>query len=682
MKAGRILPVRLRRVQPIIRKLFIGGVGLLVYLLGGGPGGFGQQPSAPQGEWRIVDANPLNWMSVALHVFDRLIELDVNGNPSPGLAIRWQWLDDHTLEIKLRQGVKYHDGEGFDAEIVKLNWEMYTHLRQPHLMGEVMSFKPGSRLEVVDPSTVRFHFPEPDGAALVKLSGLHVANRQFYAEHGWGEKQWGMLSKPGPWGTGPYQLMDGFLTAQKRADRIVLEVNRRYWDPERFPRLQRLVFDNTLGHKAAVESIKTGEGLVDLVSGLHPGEAMSVAQSPHAKVLSKHGGLATVFGQFNMRKAASPWHDVRVRQAVNVAVNREELLRDLKGHGVITPALLPEGALGYDPALTPYAFDPDKARQLLREAGYSDGLTLALIAPEALQIQAISISMMLERAGFIVDFQILEAGAFQRQTRLGGVGHPPEQQTWDIALQSALDYLNFPPFLLYHDLALDGPYDWVSEQSELRLLYEQVLRVVDRQQQQALIRQMERHAHDQAYFLFLYNPMQLYAVNKAVAFVPHATTLLTLVGTSVTDEHWSVRKTSLQPAPSETQSPAADPNSAAQVAMGQQVYISFCAGCHGTNLEGQPDWQKRLPMGNFPAPPHDETGHTWHHADQWLFDIVKEGGLHFAPARYRSAMPAYKDMLTDDEIWAVLAFIKSRWPASIRAQQEQENLRHQEKLKQ
>ena len=117
----------------------------------------------------------------------------------------------------------------------------------------------------------------------------------------------------------------------------------------------------------------------------------------------------------------------------------------------------------------------------------------------------------------------------------------------------------------------------------------------------------------------------------------------------------------------------ADPDNAEQIALGQQVYTSFCAGCHGVNLEGQPNWQKRLPMGNFPAPPHDETGHTWHHADQWLFDVVKHGGKYHAPPRYRSAMPAYHDMLSDAEIWAVLAFIKSRWPTAIRAQQEQQN---------
>ena len=122
-----------------------------------------------------------------------------------------------------------------------------------------------------------------------------------------------------------------------------------------------------------------------------------------------------------------------------------------------------------------------------------------------------------------------------------------------------------------------------------------------------------------------------------------------------------------QTAPSVSQ---ADPDNAEQVALGQKVYASFCAGCHGAHLEGQPDWQKRLPMGNFPAPPHDETGHTWHHADQWLFDIIKYGGRYQAPPRYRSAKPAYQETLSDTEIWAVLAFIKSHWPAAIRAQQD------------
>ena len=103
-------------------------------------------------------------------------------------------------------------------------------------------------------------------------------------------------------------------------------------------------------------------------------------------------------------------------------------------------------------------------------------------------------------------------------------------------------WMNFPAFQTYQYFALGGPYDWGSEQPELQRLYEQVLRTVDREQQRLLLQQMERYTHAHALFLFLYNPIDLYAVNKAVAFVPYQTGILNLTETSVTEEHWSVRK--------------------------------------------------------------------------------------------------------------------------------------------
>ena len=114
----------------------------------------------------------------------------------------------------------------------------------------------------------------------------------------------------------------------------------------------------------------------------------------------------------------------------------------------------------------------------------------------------------------------------------------------------------------------------------------------------------------------------------------------------------------------------ADPGNQQQVTLGKQVYMDNCASCHGVNLEGQPDWRVRNSDGRLPAPPHDETGHTWHHPDISLFRIIK-GGLKppLAPEGYESDMPSFEDTLTDEEIWASLAFIKSRWPENIRARQ-------------
>ena len=113
----------------------------------------------------------------------------------------------------------------------------------------------------------------------------------------------------------------------------------------------------------------------------------------------------------------------------------------------------------------------------------------------------------------------------------------------------------------------------------------------------------------------------------------------------------------------------ADPDDAAQVARGRAVYGEHCASCHGAKLEGQPTWRTRKPDGRLPAPPHDATGHTWHHPDEMLFGITKKGVSAFAPPNYATDMPAFGGVLGDDDIWAVLAFIKSKWPAHVRARQ-------------
>ena len=120
-------------------------------------------------------------------------------------------------------------------------------------------------------------------------------------------------------------------------------------------------------------------------------------------------------------------------------------------------------------------------------------------------------------------------------------------------------------------------------------------------------------------------------------------------------------------APSAGDDPRADPRDAAKVALGAKVYAQHCAACHGAKLEGQPDWRRRLPNGRLPAPPHDDSGHTWHHPDRVLFGITKNGLVPpYASPGYASDMPAFGGALSDDEIWAVLAYIKSHWTDDVR----------------
>ena len=111
---------------------------------------------------------------------------------------------------------------------------------------------------------------------------------------------------------------------------------------------------------------------------------------------------------------------------------------------------------------------------------------------------------------------------------------------------------------------------------------------------------------------------------------------------------------------------ALQPNDPFIVARGKAVYGTACASCHGMRLEGQPNWRERGADGLLPAPPHDDSGHTWHHPDAVLFEITKFGVQKFAGADYKSAMPAFDQRLSDNDIIAVLSFIESTWSPQVR----------------
>jgi mono/diheme cytochrome c family protein len=122
----------------------------------------------------------------------------------------------------------------------------------------------------------------------------------------------------------------------------------------------------------------------------------------------------------------------------------------------------------------------------------------------------------------------------------------------------------------------------------------------------------------------------------------------------------------VQPAPAS--GPRLRPDDRTLIALGETVYRQQCAACHGAQLQGQANWRERGPDGRLPAPPHDPSGHTWHHPDAQLFALTKHGIARGAGVPgYDSAMPAYDGVLTDEQIVAVLSWIKSTWPAEIRA---------------
>ncbi len=152
---------------------------------------------APVGTVYVFDPSPLNWLFITWNTMEEPIRVDQDGRTVPALATDARWLDEKTLELLLRTGVRFQDGEPFNAHSIKQNFDEMQRWIAPHPPGTWLNFPQESVCEVVNDHTVRFHFPGPDGLALEKMRGFHIASSTFWREQGFGYSKLG--SGEGHW---------------------------------------------------------------------------------------------------------------------------------------------------------------------------------------------------------------------------------------------------------------------------------------------------------------------------------------------------------------------------------------------------------------------------------------------------------------------------------------------------
>jgi peptide/nickel transport system substrate-binding protein len=366
----------------------------------------------------------------------------------------------------------------------------------------------------------------------------------FFADHKFDDKNWAYLSEAGPWGTGPFKLVEGGVPFGRPSERLVLEAFEGYWD-RRYPKVKRVIFDNTLigDRKEAMRLCRERQGAVDLVTHIRPLDTLKVAESPFAKVV-KSRDVTLLNSWFNQRKRGSKWRDVRSRRAVNYAINRKELWKyAAKGNAYNLEGFpLPPRAYGYNPNLTPWTYDTTKARALLAEAGYPDGFEVKIITSEAWQLEAQIITRMLWRIGLKVTFDVLTYPELLGKIYIPILDKPPEEQDWDMELGILADWWgNTGASLLTLGFIEDSDIRWIEYDSVYEEMWKEMARTVDPKAQEEKIRRMVQYVYDRAYTLSVYSPLSLYAVNKEVNFVPPKDYYLRLKETSVTDKHWSIR---------------------------------------------------------------------------------------------------------------------------------------------
>ncbi len=300
------------------------------------------------------------------HIFDTLLARDTKTwQPVPHLAESVRSVDPLTWELKLRRGVKFHNGEPFSAESVKFTFDRVLNPEQKSpIRGNFTWIK---SVDVVDEHTVRIvcQKPYPLIHEILTFGNFGMVPPRYIKEKG------DAHFARNPVGTGPFKFVEW-----RKGDRTVVEANDQYWKSA--PAVKTLVF--RVIPETATQIAELLSGGVDIIRAVPPDQIPAIERSGVARVTATKI-LRVVFLQLDgdARAGKTPLTDVRVRRAINHAVNVDEIIEKvLGGKAVRSPNGNNPMVFGYDPATRPYAFDPAQARKLLAEAGFAQGLELAL----------------------------------------------------------------------------------------------------------------------------------------------------------------------------------------------------------------------------------------------------------------------------------------------------------------
>lgn len=349
--------------------------------------------------------------AVAAHFFDALILQDEEQKLVPGLAVSWRAVDERTWEFKLREGVTWHDGSPFTADDVA-----FTVARAPTVPNSPSSFglylRQIAETTVVDAHTIRFRTHTVFPLMPVYLSTFGIVSRR----HGEGATTADYNSGKAMIGTGPFRFV-----SWAQGDRIVMERNPTYWGgaapwasvTTRFIR----------NPAARVSALLAGD--VDIIDALPTSDITRVERDPRTHVsraISNRNmyvfvdhlerSSPHVTDRQGRPLAQNPFRDLRVRQAVTIAINREAIVsRVMDGAAEATGQLMPRGWFGWTPTLPPPPYDPTRARALLAEAGFPDGFNLTIHCSNNRYVNddriCQALGQMLTRAGIQTSVQLL-----------------------------------------------------------------------------------------------------------------------------------------------------------------------------------------------------------------------------------------------------------------------------------
>jgi peptide/nickel transport system substrate-binding protein len=462
--------------------------------------GLGAEPRTLMGV-TIVDWTTNNMLE---HIYDRLLDRDAKTlKPKPMLATAWKVVNDTTWEFTLRKGVKFHNGEPFTAESVKATFEYMLDPATKSHYATAAYWKPVKEVQVVNDSTVRLLTDKPypsllDHASLTDLlilppKALKELGPQKLAEH--------------PIGTGPFRFVEW-----RRDERLVLERNPDYWQGP--ADVSRVTFRFIPEFSARLAALLSGE--IDIMKDVPPHAVEAVERSGRAKVRATVSSRINYLALVNLKPG--PMQDVRVRRAMNHAVNVDELISQvLKGRATKMCGPLAPTNIDFAPVEC-YRHDPARALALLKEAGIdATKLQLTLDTPSGRypldKDVSLAIAAQLQRLGMTVNVVVNEWGTHLDKIKNRNTGDM-FFLGWGPALhgQGTIEPL----------FKADATYSSYGNDKVLDDKIARAVTTVDARARAAAYAELQRLVHDEAPWVFLWQQHDLYGVAQTVEWSPRA----------------------------------------------------------------------------------------------------------------------------------------------------------------